>query len=113
MKSVKVHDLLQRRALITRESAGAIREALLNAVATHDDVALDFSEIDAVTPSFIDEILGFIDDASLQNPGRNLRVAFLNAPTRLSSKFAAIGKAHGTRMEEGTSGAWELVKEAG
>jgi len=48
---------LQRKILVTRESASAVREAIESSISAEGEVALDFSGIDAVTPSFVDEIL--------------------------------------------------------
>jgi hypothetical protein len=85
MVTVKVHDLMHRRALITRESAEAIKVAIASAFERNNEVALDFSEIDAITPSFVDELVGSIDEAIRGAHGRNARLIFLNVPTRLSA----------------------------
>jgi|ERR1019366_3681799 hypothetical protein len=110
MITLKVHDLMHRRALITRESAAAIKEAIANAFGSSDEVTLDFSSIDAVTPSFMDELIGSVDDAVRRVSRQNARLVFLNVPTRLSAKFAAIGRAHRAQMFEPASGEWEIRK---
>jgi hypothetical protein len=109
--TLKLYELLKRRALITRESADTIREAVTASIGSNGEVTLDFSGVDAVTPSFVDEVLGIIDDASDQTGRTALRVVFLNAPTRLSAKFAAIGRGHGARMIEADSGSWEITRQ--
>jgi hypothetical protein len=110
MLKLRVHDLMHRKALITRESAEAVKEALSTAFKTSDEVALDFADIDAMTPSFVDELVGSVDKALRSAPKRNARLVFLNVPTRLSAKFAAIGRAHRAEMFEPTSGEWEIRK---
>jgi len=106
---IKVFDLLQRRALITRESAHVIEEAMRPSIADHGEVVLDFSGVDAVTPSFVDEILGIIGKAVSERPERQIRVVFLNSPTRLSTKFAAVGRGHGAQIVESNLGVWEMT----
>ncbi len=110
MVTLKVHDIMNRRALVTRESAEAIKAAISSAFQSTNEIALDFSEIDAVTPSFVDELVGSIDKVVRRAQGQNARLVFLNVPTRLSAKFAAIGRAHRAEMFEPASGEWEIRK---
>ncbi len=109
MKEIKVYDLLQRRALITRESAHVIEKVMIPSIADQGEVLLDFSGVDAVTPSFVDEILGIVSKAVNESPERQIRVVFLNSPTRLSAKFAAVGRGHGAHIVESDSGVWEIT----
>jgi hypothetical protein len=110
--SLRVYDVVRKRALVTRESARAIGEALATALISADgDVVLDFSGIDAVTPSFVDEALSSIEQMLGESRRKRLRVVFLNPPTRLSAKFAAVGRARGLEMKESDSGVWTI--EAG
>jgi hypothetical protein len=106
MAQLKVHEVLRKRALITRESAAPIRDALLRRAAT-EDVVLDFAGIQAVTPSFVDEILAAVEEALATASRRDIKVTFLNPPTRLSSKFAAIGRARHLEVVE-ANGAWVI-----
>jgi hypothetical protein len=108
--TVKVYDLLHRRALITRESAHVIKDAIAPSVSAEGEINLDFSGIDAVTPSFIDEILLIVDEAVSHKSAGRVRVVFTNAPTRLSSKFAAIGRGHGANIVESSLGSWEITR---
>jgi hypothetical protein len=101
---------MRRKALVTRESAHAIKSAISSALEEANEIALDFSEIDAVTPSFIDELVGSIDTAVGRARGQDARLVFLNVPTRLSAKFAAIGRAHRAEMFEPASGEWRIRK---
>jgi hypothetical protein len=101
---------MRRKALVTRESAQAIKSAISSAFESTNEIALDFAEIDAVTPSFIDELVGSIDNAVRRAQGQDARLVFLNVPTRLSAKFAAIGRAHRADMFEPASGEWQIRK---
>lgn len=112
MGTIRLYDLLRRRALITRESAATLRQTLASAVEADGELVVDFAEVDAVTPSFIDELLALIEDAARQAGRPGLRALFLNAPTRLSAKFLAIGKGHGTRMVETGTNSWEITLPA-
>jgi len=94
---------------VTRESAAAVRGAITAAIKKHGEIALNFAGVELVTPSFIDEIIGFIDDACAAGPRDKLRVLFLHAPTPLSSKYTAIGRRHGARLAQPESGTWEIT----
>ncbi len=113
MSTVRVYDLMQRRVLVTRESAHTIRGALISG-ATHEDgeIVLDFSGVEAITPSFIDEVLAIIDDVARQAFHSALHVKFVNAPTKLSEKFAAVGRNHRARITESGPGDWIITRES-
>ncbi len=110
MTTLKVHQLLQKRALVTRQSALPIAQAL--ATANIDEIAevvLDFTGVEAVTPSFVDEVLG-VFQSSLRRTGPNpLTILVTNSPTRLSSKFSAIARARGLQIVESTAGTWRIT----
>ena len=113
MVSFKVHDLARRRALITRESARIIGEAV---AAERDDqsteLTLDFEGIDAVTPSFLDELLAVTQEALRPSSRRPIRIVFLHTPTRMSAKFAAIAKARDVSIDEMPNGVWSITSPA-
>ena len=110
MKILKVYDLLRKRALITRQSASAIRDALSAAVASKDkEVALDFSGVDAVTPSFVDETLSILAKTLNAWGDHRFRVVFVNSPTRLSTKFSAVARARGMEISENVDGSWAFT----
>lgn len=112
MRTVNVFELLQRRALVTRESAKVIRDALASAIAEHgSEVAVDFAGVDAVTPSFVDEVLSVVDQAVTEARKSSFRVVFLHAPTRLSAKFAAVGRGRRLQISEAEPGAWVIAGE--
>ena len=109
MRSVDVFKHLQRKILVTREYAAALRPEIDSSIKADGQVVLDFAGIDAVTPSFVDEILGIIDDARADSSKRELRVIFRHTPTSLSEKFLAIGKRHGAKMSQSGTDAWEIT----
>ncbi len=109
MRTIEVFQFLQRKILVTRESASAVRDAINSSIKSDGEVTLDFSGIDAVTPSFVDELLAMIDDARSSAARREVRVVFAHAPTPLSAKFLAIGKRHGATMSQAGSDAWEIT----
>ena len=110
MTTLRVHDLLPKRALVTRDSARPIRQSLASAdIPTANEIVLDFSGIDAVTPSFVDEILGMLDKAFRRAKRDQFRLLLLNPPTRLSAKFSAVARARGLHISEPQSGAWTVT----
>lgn len=107
MSTLKIYNLARKRALITRESAQKIGEALVAAF-DQEPLLVDFAGIDAVTPSFVDELLAVVENI-LKEPGQAEATAvFLNPPTRLSEKFAAVGRAHSLNVIEGDDGSWTI-----
>jgi hypothetical protein len=111
MHTIEVFQFLQRRILVTRASASAVRDAIDSSIKSDGEVTLDFTGIDAVTPSFVDELLAMINDARASSPQRKARVVFAHAPTELSAKFLAIGKRHGATMSQLSSDAWEITAQ--
>lgn len=104
MVAIRVYDILHKRALITRGSVEAIRQALSRGEAG-TPLTLDFSGIDAVTPSFVDELLALLDEF-LSEQGQ---IIFLSPPTRLSAKFSAIARARGLDIVESDGNAWFIT----
>lgn len=105
--NIRIHDILSKRALVTRESARPIREALVQA-GIGGEIDLDFSGVDAVTPSFVDELLSILADSVGPGVG-GIRLVIANPPTRLSEKFAAVARAHGMAIQELEGGSWVLT----
>lgn len=111
MASVMIFDLLGSRVLVTRGSARAIGEALENAL-VEGQVELDFVGVEGMTPSFLDEALAVIEHELARAGGTLFRVLILNPPTRLSSKFAAVGRGRGLSISETPDGAsWVISGE--
>lgn len=113
LTTIRLFDLLQKKALVTRESARSLQSQFDGTKASNGllDIALDFQGIEAVTPSFVDEILGVVMDAAARGAAKSLRVAFIHPPTRLSSKFSAIARARGVMIEE-IDGTWSIAQKS-
>ncbi|MEX0786082.1 MAG: DUF4325 domain-containing protein [Dehalococcoidia bacterium] len=71
-------------------------------------LTVDFRGVEAVTPSFVDEVLTSIEKVIETKHHPDASVVFLNPPTRLSEKFAAVGRAHKLTVAETEDGAWVL-----
>jgi STAS-like domain of unknown function (DUF4325) len=109
--TLKIHDIVAKRALVARESAWPIRDALGH-TGVAEQIALDFSGVDAVTPSFVDELLTILA-ASVNAGNGEFSVLVVNPPTRLSAKFAAVARAHAMSIRELDTGSWELTSLVG
>lgn len=111
MKSVMIHDLLEMRVLVTRESARTIEGKLADALAEGDGEAiLDFTGVEGLAPSFLDETLSVIEDCSLAVGRGHIRVVLKNPPTLLSEKFAAVARGHDLKIEASDMGDWILSR---
>ncbi len=98
MTAVRIHELLPRDILVTRDSARAIQLDLAQAVAEgKGEIVLDFSGVAGLTPSFFDELLGVIEECTEVAAQQRLRVTVEDPPTSLSSKFLAVGRGTDSR----------------
>ena len=105
MDIVRVHPLFKRRALVTRASTDLLRDAIAEAAGNGNRVALDLTGIDAITPSFIDQVLQIVEGCLGQESDR-IEVLMLNPPSGLSSRLEAIGRAHHSVVTEDEKGNW-------
>src|SRR3972149_1615403 len=91
---VRVFDLFKKRALVTRESARAFQSVLQPLFREgKSEFVLDFAGVEAVTPSFVDELIGLVEESLSNKQQQQVRILFLHAPPRLSEKFAAVARA--------------------
>ena len=65
---MKVFDILQKHVLVTRESAQGLRASLDDLLSNENDPSLDFTGIEAVTPSFVDELLEVLESRTIIHP---------------------------------------------
>lgn len=111
MTSLRFYDLAKTRVLVTRESARALTTVLTSALATgQGEVELNFEGVDGITPSFLDEILAIVEECLTQIKEDRLRITVVNPPTRLSSKFLALGRGRRLSVEESEGGAWIITR---
>ena len=111
MRALRVFELIPKRVLVARGSAREIATAIEEALSESDGtIELDFHGIEAVTPSFVDEILAVIQGIlDRTNVGLD-RIVVSHPPTRLSSKFQAIGRGRNLHIEE-RSDNWVITPE--
>lgn len=111
MKAIRVAEFLNRRVLVTRESAHDLRNALDQALAgSQVTLTIDFEGIEGVTPSFIDELLAMLVEKA---GDRGIKLLISHPPTRLTAKFTAIGRSRGLSFEEEEDGSWLIAAHAG
>jgi len=109
MAVVRIHQLIPMRVLVTRKSAHNIADAISTAgMEKGETVVLDFAGIEAVTPSFVDEVLGICEAALSHRADAGVVIAIVNPPTRLSSKFSAVARGRGMTILESADGGWTI-----
>lgn len=112
MAQVRIFESIQKRVLVTRDSAHLLSEALISAVRKDpESIELDFEGIDAVTPSFVDELMTVLEQVA-ESEHTSFRIVFVRPPMRLSEKFLAIGRGHGRRMTESGPGSWTIAERS-
>jgi len=111
MKPLRVYDLLKKRVLVTRASARTLHHPLAVAVVEgQGELILDFSGVEGLTPSFLDELLTIIGELVTEIDNTHPLVKVLNAPTGLSLKFAAVARGHGLTILERDQRAWLICQ---
>jgi len=74
-------------------------------------LTLDFEGVEAMTPSFVDELLGVLGEAVNDNTGEHpQQLTLLHTPTRLSEKFIAIARARDVEIAELDEGTWSVTQ---
>lgn len=110
MSALRLHDIVNSRVLVTRESARLMEPLLHQAIKDGStEVTLDFEGVDGVTPSFLDEILGIFDKVLTQHGKSDPCIRVIHPPTRLSSKFAAVGRGRGFLIAESVDASWTIT----
>jgi hypothetical protein len=118
MPTLKVHDVLPDKILISRESARALEGAIRALYAGSDGTrprgessgfVVDFDGIEGIAPSFLDELISVLEsslDVDAKGAARSIIVA--HPPTRLSLKFEAVARAHRMTIRAQPDGSWLL-----
>ena len=119
MAMLRINDIIKEKILVGRESArllqgplGAVinRQHSQEIPSDSQPFVIDFAGIEGVAPSFLDELLRVFESLLQAQPAvasRSLTIA--NPPTRLSSKFEAIARAHGMTVRVRPDGSWLLT----
>jgi hypothetical protein len=112
MTTLRIFDLVQKRVLVSRDSARTIQPQLVAALADGlGELVLDLSDVDGLTPSFFDETLSIVEEALSARPESKFRLTVKNPPTTLSNKFRAVGRVHGLTVEESEGIGWIIERE--
>ena len=120
MTTLRVHDFLKDKILISRESARELENMLAHSIGSpsptkHEAEAslltVDFQGVQGVAPSFLDELLLiFSAHVASKSDGRNRSLVVANPPTRLSRKFEAVARGHGMVIHALDNGSWLLTR---
>lgn len=121
MPTLRIHDLLKDRILVTRESARQLMaplQAMWDGSASQDKspdadgVTVDFDGVEGMAPSFLDELISVFEAVTGREPGERSRcLVVANPPTRLSLKFEAVARGHGMTGRAAPDGSWLLTRE--
>src|SRR6266568_4868629 len=103
---MRIYDVYKQPVLVTRESAHAVRNLLAVSDDEEDGSVLDFTGVEAITPSFFDELVGEIIISFAQRPGSKVTLA--NVPTHLSTKYEAVARGRRVKIAEPVPGHWEI-----
>ena len=105
---VPVYELLESRALVTRDGATRLAPHLADAVESCDGkpcLTLDLAGTGALAPGFFDELLGEISELP-NGPVRILTIK--NPPRPLAKKDRTVARRRGAEIREVGDAEWEI-----
>ena len=113
MKPLSLREISGKSSLLTRAAADAIIARVReHADGANGQFAMDLSGVIAVSPSFVDQLVGgLVRFASERGQGR-VRIRMRAMPTRASSKFAAVARSYGLVLMERAAGDWYMEEPA-
>jgi hypothetical protein len=104
---LRLYDLLRRRILVTRESARDLEAPLRSSLdPAFREVRVDFTGVEGVSPSFLDELLRVLDRVASHAGGGAWRFVLAGVPTKMSEKHAAIARGRDLNLTVAADGAW-------
>lgn len=116
MASLRVHEFVADKILVSRESAHSLESALLAILKNEErtiqastalPVTVDLVQVEGISPSFLDELLRVIESlAESERDAHRLSLVVANPPTRLSAKFEAVARAHSRAVCVLPDGSW-------
>ncbi len=117
--TLRVHDILKEKILVSRESARLLehplRAMMANAKTARDasgttPATIDFEGAEGVAPSFLDELLSIFESLVGEGTDGEARCLIVaHPPNRLSLKFEAIARGHGMSVRALPDGSWILT----
>ena len=119
MRTLRIHDVLKERILVSRESARLLENAIKTMTVSEGKqgeacdttpISVDFDGVEGMAPSFLDELLSVFESVigpDADGCERCLIVA--NPPTRLSLKFEAVARGHRMSIRALPDGSWLLT----
>ena len=110
MNNIPIHELGGKSSLLTRATADAILDKVTpTQINPAFPIVVDFRNIVAVAPSFLDQFLGGLK-LKCSNHSYPISLRFLEVPTHASEKFAAIGRGHQMDLREASTNEWFWVE---
>lgn len=104
MSAVALGSLIPKIAITSRDSVKAAAAAINEEIGLGGDIVFDFTGVQAVAPSAVDELLNSIAQRSA---GRDIR--FFGMSSGATWKFEAIARAHGRTLIESGPNSWTFA----
>ena len=106
---INLRQLSGKSSLLTRATADTIISCIgeLEGSAS-TTIVLDLRGVIAITPSFLDQLVGGLKRLATARAMRPLSIRLLAMPTHASEKFAAVGRSHGLILQERAASDWLL-----
>ena len=102
MPYILLADFVETHVLGARSSVGAFAPALRQSLATDEGtIEFDFKDIQAVSPSALDELL-----TAVRNLSQDRDIQLSNVASGATWKFEAIARAHGRTLVQSGPQSW-------
>ena len=111
MKVVNLYSIFNQEALVTRESTEVLDNSVFTAAQDGELLAFDLSGIQAVTPSFLDQLLLAVEE-SLPTGSPPVKLLMLNSPPGFRDRMESIGRYHHLKVVSDAQGDWLIPADS-
>ena len=105
MRVVNLYSIFNQKALVTREATSVLKDDVFVATRDGELLAFDLSEIQAMTPSFLDQLLLMVED-SLPSGAEQVKILMVNSPPGFRNRMESIGRYHRLKVVSDGQGDW-------
>ena len=105
MNVVNLYSIFNQRALVTRESTNVLKDDVCVAARDGEPLALNLSGIQAMAPSFLDQLLLMMEE-SLPAGAPPVKLLMLNSPPGFRDRMESIGRYHHLKVLSDHQGDW-------
>jgi STAS-like domain of unknown function (DUF4325) len=109
VQGILISEVSGTGTLVTRQAARTLYASMEGQLPQKGtEVQFDFSNLQALTPSFLDELITILGERFRKYHAVQPQVMLANLPERLSVPLVTIGRAHRLEVVQKPPGTWRL-----